>query len=413
MKQPILIKKSKTWTDEFSPDYLDELSDLKFEADTIHAMKEGKTYTPKPWQAYEYLDKDKLGLVIAEGFFYAKVGLNPDGTFTHQQDMTPEQLKERILREWRSHDARYPKLQTTHHRLIFSLSNEFRDKMTAAGLNPDEVLKSIVVKTMRNYSDNFHPGDPLGYCFGLHHDTDNLHAHVFVHPRTRDGERVGFSNQLARYRHNWNGQKDKLGFVKKSADVQINQWLKRAADPEAVAKFAREHLRSEEFMITPKMDVPKVKAFDHSWEMLKFQREQIAKLDKQIAEEKMAMRKSRADGMAKRLLGIRSNVWIRLTEEVFKEIKWTKVRALQAKRVEMRQFYVAGLQKRKKQLRPTGRVFFAGGDEPTETLVPSQKLKTKVYQSPSQKIKNPIVPGAIGPKFSSGPKQGIKKGINP
>ncbi len=65
--------------------------------------------------------------------------------------------------------------------------------LKAKGLSPDAVLQSVMKRSLRNFTDRYHRGDSLGFSYGLHHDTDHLHVHVFVHPRTKYGEPVSFS----------------------------------------------------------------------------------------------------------------------------------------------------------------------------------------------------------------------------
>ena len=77
------------------------------------------------------------------------------------------------------------------HRLVFSMSKEQHDALTDAGINPDQVLHSTMKKVMRRFNERFHPNDSIGYAYGLHHDTANLHVHVAICPRTANGSYVG------------------------------------------------------------------------------------------------------------------------------------------------------------------------------------------------------------------------------
>jgi hypothetical protein len=46
---------------------------------------------------------------------------------------------------------------------------------------------------MRKFAEKFHPGDSIGFAYGLHHDTAHLHAHLALCPRTAKGRYVGCS----------------------------------------------------------------------------------------------------------------------------------------------------------------------------------------------------------------------------
>jgi hypothetical protein len=238
-RQPILIRKSKEWKSSFQAEYLDETSDFKAICDEHHLRKKGLTYTPRPWQSLSYLAKSDVGQVYAAGFIRTLAIQNPNGSRSHFESLTVTDRKNRIAKAWRTHADRFPPLAATHHRLIFSLSRDFHNALVEAGLKPTAVLQDIIKRSMLNFSEKFHEGDGLGYCYGFHHDTDNLHAHVFIHPRTRNGKRVAFSGQLKRKRVS-NGQKDKLGFVKEAAQHRVNFWIKQLGEKSFVPMHAHD-----------------------------------------------------------------------------------------------------------------------------------------------------------------------------
>ena len=73
------------------------------------------------------------------------------------------------------------------------MSREMHDKLVDAGISPDRVLRSTTKKIMGKFNARFHPADSIGYAYGIHHDTDNLHIHVALCPRTARGAYVGCS----------------------------------------------------------------------------------------------------------------------------------------------------------------------------------------------------------------------------
>jgi hypothetical protein len=117
------------------------------------------------------------------------------------------------------------------------MSKEFHEALVQAGRNPDMALRGIIERTMRSFQEKFHPGDSVGYSYGLHHDTDNLHAHVFIHPRTRDGDFVGMSEQLQHFaeRNVKSRHKNQLKFVRENARQRASQMLQELSDPKAAA----------------------------------------------------------------------------------------------------------------------------------------------------------------------------------
>jgi hypothetical protein len=56
------------------------------------------------------------------------------------------------------------------HRLIFSMSKEQYDALVAVGINPNHALHSSLKKVMRKFAEKIHPGDSIGFAYGLHHD---------------------------------------------------------------------------------------------------------------------------------------------------------------------------------------------------------------------------------------------------
>ena len=144
----------------------------------------------------DYASKETLGQVHAGGFLHHSIRMNPDGTSTAPSQLSNPERKQRITEAWRKHLAKFPstaKRPVIAHRLVFSMSKEQHDALTDAGINPDQVLHSTLKKVMRRFNERFHPNDSIGYAYGLHHDTANLHMHVAICPRTENGSYVGCS----------------------------------------------------------------------------------------------------------------------------------------------------------------------------------------------------------------------------
>jgi len=130
------------------------------------------------------------------GFLHHRIQVNPDGTSTAPSQLPNAERKQRITETWQKHLAKFPataKRPAIAHRLVFSISKEQHDALTDAGINPDQVLHSTMKKVMRSFNERFHPNDSIGYAYGLHHDTANLHVHVAICPRTENGSSVGCS----------------------------------------------------------------------------------------------------------------------------------------------------------------------------------------------------------------------------
>jgi len=122
--------------------------------------------------------------------------VNEDGTRVGPSQLSNEERKKRISEAWFQHIRKFPTSSNNpviQHRIVFSMSRGLHDKLVEAGINPDRVLQSTMGKVMRKFAERFHPADSIGYAYGIHHDTDNLHVHVALCPRTARGAYVGCS----------------------------------------------------------------------------------------------------------------------------------------------------------------------------------------------------------------------------
>ena len=120
-----------------------------------------------------------------------------------------------LLKIWKNHllEEGAPR-GIVQHRFVVSMSKEQHDLLVRNGLNPDTFLHGRVRLVMKEFREKFHAGDSVGYAYGLHHDTDNLHAHVAVCPRSERQKYVGLSDQLKR-KKTANNQKNQLAFIRK------------------------------------------------------------------------------------------------------------------------------------------------------------------------------------------------------
>jgi len=149
----------------------------------------------------DYASKESLGEVHAGGFLHHSIRMNPDGSSTAPSQLSNAERKHRITETWQRHLAKFSsiaKRPVIAHRLVFSMSKEQHDALTDAGINPDQVLHSTMKKVMRRFNERFHPNDSIGYAYGIHRDTTNLHVHAAICPRTEDGSYVGCSMSRSR-----------------------------------------------------------------------------------------------------------------------------------------------------------------------------------------------------------------------
>jgi hypothetical protein len=175
-------------------EYLDETSGRKA---SLRAAKKLDEEVGKKLKGFvDYASKESIGQVHAGGFLHNAIRRNSDGTSTAPSKLSNEERKRRITEAWKHHLNRFgsqAKQPVVAHRLVFSMSTEQHDALVKAGISPDQVVISSVKKVMERFAERFHRGDSIGYAYGLHHDTDNLHVHVALCPRSAKGRYVGCS----------------------------------------------------------------------------------------------------------------------------------------------------------------------------------------------------------------------------
>jgi hypothetical protein len=84
-------------------------------------------------------------------------------------------------------------------------------------------------------AEEFHPGDSIGFAYGLHHDTEHLHAHLALCPRTARGAYVGCSaSRFSRSRH-----KKQMDLIKSWFERENRRWEKILQSPEETERAIR------------------------------------------------------------------------------------------------------------------------------------------------------------------------------
>jgi hypothetical protein len=121
------------------------------------------------------------------------------------------------------------------------MSGELHDNLVASGINPDRVLHSTMKKAMAKFAERFHPNDAVGYAYGLHHDTDNLHVHVALWPRTARGAYVGCSMA----RTPTSGHNDQMKYLRSCFEQENKRWERILASPQKLEEHLSRRFDSE------------------------------------------------------------------------------------------------------------------------------------------------------------------------
>lgn len=338
LQKAINVIKMDSWTNPVDFRYQDETSEFKIGCDRAAAQKKGEVYIPKPWEGLPYLAKDDLGKIHVRGFLHDQVAQNPNGSFSHPASLSTPEVIRRLSLAWKAHARKNRETQISHQRLVFSMSKEFHDAIVQAGRNPDMALKGIVERTMRSFQEKFHPGDSVGYSYGLHHDTDNLHAHVFIHPRTRDGTFVGMSEQLQKKarRRAVSRHKNQLKFVRENARRRAAQVLKELSDPKEAAHL-KNNFYSDRIYFAPRQShTARPKNDFRPRTPADFQLEQkrsaVISFDRQIAAKRAALRDATNGRHVAGIFQLRQPKWLRLMQKAQTATLFRELRELQEKR---------------------------------------------------------------------------------
>ena len=210
MSQGLLFTKTSTCYGNADIEYLDETSEYKLDQ---RAQKEGvnidslKASNDNILNDIEYLTKEDHGRVYAAGYLRDKL--------LSKRDVAPEKWNNK-KRKSAITSALYGTKKYRNaigHKLVFSVSEELQEKVERAGLNLDRVLAAEVKRTMRDFQEKFYKGEKIGYAWGIHHDTDNRHIHVFLSNRTNKGTHVAMSTFLKSKKKNRTDRKDQMGYV--------------------------------------------------------------------------------------------------------------------------------------------------------------------------------------------------------
>lgn len=350
MKNGLIFPFKTTWRERLDLDYLDETSARKIAArGERNAMRKVDQADPSAIgkslkQFADYASKETIGQVHAGGFLHHLIVLNPDGTRSAPAALTNSERKKRITEEWLSHLRKFQtkaKNPVVQHRLIFTMSTPFHDKLVAAGLNPDTVLQGTLRKMMRQFQERFHPGDSIGYAYGIHHDTDHLHVHVALCPRTKKGAYVGCSTSRTRT----SGNRNQIEYLMGCFERENRLWEKRLSDPLKLHQDLSKRLDSDRQTISPRITAQQMTALKNEQTLyatrLRYGYQAILDLETALQKRRQAQRAVRLLRRVPKLFGRRRPAPIRTIEKVAGAIEKSSIREMQAQLFRMKQTYRA------------------------------------------------------------------------
>ena len=340
MKNGFIFAHKSTARGRLDLEYLDERSERKA---SLRAAKKIDEEVGKKLKGFvDYASKESLGQVHVGGFLHNAIRRNPDGTSTAPSKLSNEERKRRITEVWRHHLNRFgsqAKQPVVAHRLVFSMSTEQHDALVKAGISPDQVVISSVKKVMERFAEKFHRGDSIGYAYGLHHDTDNLHVHIALCPRSAKGRYVGCS--MSRYpgKH-----KNQMVFMREWFERENRLRAEFLSNQQKVDESLGKRLDQEKLTIVPKLSVAQRIALidvDHrAASHLRHSYESILGLEAAIAEKKKQLALLRAARAAERVLKARKNPLLRAGEKLGVAAQSRSLRQMQQTLTKLKRTYL-------------------------------------------------------------------------
>lgn len=334
MKNGIIFPLKKTWRSRLDLEYLDENSDRKHSINELYSQSLENSGAGKRLKQFaDYASKETLGQVHAGGFFHHLILVNPDGSRSAPSLLNNAERKRRISEAWFHHIRKFPTASDNpviQHRLIFTMSTPFHDKLAEAGINPDRVLQTTIKKIMRKFAEHFHPDDAVGYAYGIHHDTDNLHVHVALCPRTAKGAYVGCSDS----RTNTSGNKNQLTYLKKCFEQENQRWSKILDSPEKLRKHLSHRIDADKIFFSPRLTNAHLEALRNAQttEAIQLQQsyESIRNLETAIVAKRRVLFAQRNVDFLSRLMGRKKPKLVRTAEKLATELDRRSLREMQA-----------------------------------------------------------------------------------
>ena len=182
---------------------------------------------------------------------------------------------------------------------------------------------------MRKFNDRFHPADAIGYAYGIHHDTDHLHVHVALCPRTQRGAYVGCSTT----RSHTSGHKDQMGYLRSCFERENLRWENLLSSPKQLEQVLSQRIDSDKIVFASKLSRFQLEALRNSQTAVAIRLQQlyqsIRNLEATIATKRQYRTAQRNANLVFRLLGRRKPKFTRTIEKLANEVDTRSLREMQ------------------------------------------------------------------------------------
>ena len=334
MKAGMIFARKSTWRSRLDLEYLDETSERKVsQRQRDESDVKESAIGRKLKQFADYASKETLGKVHAGGFLHHMILVNEDGNRVAPSQLSNEERKKRISEAWFQHIRKFPTSSNNpviQHRIVFSMSRELHDKLVEAGINPDRVLQSTMRKAMGKFAERFHPTDSIGYAYGIHHDTDNLHMHVALCPRTARGAYVGCSES----RSTTSGNKNQMKYLRSCFEQENKRWAHILGSPQKLDEHLSKRLDSDRIIFSQRLNHFQMDALRNTQtaDAIRLQElyQSIRNLEATIAAKRQYLATKRHSQFVSRLLGRRTPKVARRVEKFAAAVDRRSLREMQS-----------------------------------------------------------------------------------
>ena len=210
------------------------------------------------------------------------------------------------------------------------MSKEQHDALTDAGINPDQVLHSTMKKVMRRFNERFHSSDSIGYAYGLHHDTANLHVHVAICPRTENGSHVGCSTS----RSTQSKHKKQMDCIKSWFEIENSRWQEIFSSSQKLEETLSKRLDADKLVFSPKLNHLQMNALQTAQNSDSFRLQQlyqsIRNLEASLAKKRQALESQHNYRFVSRLLRHRQTGAAQLVAKIGTAVERRSLRELQS-----------------------------------------------------------------------------------
>jgi hypothetical protein len=341
----MIFAHKSTWRSRLDLEYLDETSERKVsQRQRIEPNVKKSAIGRNLRQFADYASKETVGQVHAGGFLHHMILANENGTRAAPSQLSNEEGKKRISEAWFQHIRKFPTSSNNpviQHRIVFSMSRELHDKLVEAEINPDRVLQSTMRKVMRKFAERFHPTDSIGYAYGIHHDTDNLHVHVALCPRTARGAYVGCSES----RSTTSGNKNQMKYLRSYFERENKRWAHILGSPQKLDEHLCKRLDSDKIIFSQRSNHFQMDALRNTQtaDAIRLQQlyQSIRNLEATIAAKRQYLAKKRNSQFVSRLLGRRTPKAARIVEKLAGAVDRRSLREMQSLLFRVRRQYRA------------------------------------------------------------------------